>query len=239
MTISPSILATWTLLVLALNLALDVLLGDLRPPVDVPRVHDHADTPSGDGEHRPEEPVIVAERPDRHQERVDQHIDQNMTAEVAPLLQLRDRPVVSRLLTCVGNHGEPSPSERESRRRPGHGRGQRLAQADLRPAGSPLAHPRSDSRVCHATVTVRCSCTWQYRGVGDNPVRAAGHGRPAGPSLLRRSGAARRALVTLEMTTGATGLAGGVLLAVAPDGSLLRADPDALAGSPFRDWRVP
>jgi len=70
-------------------------------------------------------------------------------------------------------------------------------------------------------------------------VRAAGHGRPAGPSLLRRSGAARRALVTLEMTTGATGLAGGVLLAVAPDGSLLRADPDALAGSPFRDWRVP
>ncbi len=30
-----------------------------------------------------------------------------------------------------------------------------------------------------------------------------------------------------------------MLLAVAPDGSLLRADPATLAGSPFSDWRVP
>jgi hypothetical protein len=30
-----------------------------------------------------------------------------------------------------------------------------------------------------------------------------------------------------------------VLLAAAPDGSLLRADPATLADSPFSDWRVP
>jgi hypothetical protein len=39
--------------------------------------------------------------------------------------------------------------------------------------------------------------------------------------------------------TGAAALAGGVLLAAAPDGSLLRADPATLAGTPFTDWRVP
>jgi hypothetical protein len=32
---------------------------------------------------------------------------------------------------------------------------------------------------------------------------------------------------------------GGVLLVAAPDGSLLRADPATLAGSPFSDWRLP
>ena len=55
----------------------------------------------------------------------------------------------------------------------------------------------------------------------------------------RRAGATRRALVALELVTGATALAGGVLLAAAPDGSLLRADPATLAGTPFADWRVP
>jgi hypothetical protein len=49
----------------------------------------------------------------------------------------------------------------------------------------------------------------------------------------------QRALVALELVTGAAGLAGGGLLAAAPDGSLLRADPAALAGTPFSDWRVP
>ena len=34
-------------------------------------------------------------------------------------------------------------------------------------------------------------------------------------------------------------MVGGVLLAAVPDGSLLRADPGALAGTPFGDWRVP
>ncbi|HEY2128005.1 MAG TPA: hypothetical protein VGH77_12550 [Streptosporangiaceae bacterium] len=69
-----------------------------------------------------------------------------------------------------------------------------------------------------------------------NAVRASSHGRS---SALRRSSVAVRALVTLELVTGAAGLAGGVLLAVAPDGSLLRADPAVLAGSPFSDWRLP
>jgi hypothetical protein len=50
---------------------------------------------------------------------------------------------------------------------------------------------------------------------------------------------ARRTLVALELMTGVTGLVGGALLAAAPDGSLLRADPATLAGSPFSDWRVP
>jgi hypothetical protein len=50
---------------------------------------------------------------------------------------------------------------------------------------------------------------------------------------------ARRALVSLELVTGAAGLAGGVLLAAAPDGSLLGADPAVLAGTPFSDWRIP
>jgi hypothetical protein len=49
----------------------------------------------------------------------------------------------------------------------------------------------------------------------------------------------RRILVTLELVTGVTGLAGGVLLAAAPDGSLLRTDPATLAGSPFTDWSAP
>jgi hypothetical protein len=48
-----------------------------------------------------------------------------------------------------------------------------------------------------------------------------------------------QALVTLELVTGAAGLAGGVLLAAAPDGSMLRADPAVLANTPFTDWRVP
>lgn len=53
------------------------------------------------------------------------------------------------------------------------------------------------------------------------------------------AGPARRALIALELGTGIAGLAGGVLLATVPDGSALRADPAALAGSPFSDWRIP
>jgi hypothetical protein len=49
----------------------------------------------------------------------------------------------------------------------------------------------------------------------------------------------RRTLVILELATGVAALAGGMLLAAAADGSLLRADLDALAGTPFTDWRVP
>jgi hypothetical protein len=68
---------------------------------------------------------------------------------------------------------------------------------------------------------------------------ASGRGPAARLPALRRSGGTRRALVAQELVTGATGLAGGVLLAAAPDGSLLRADPATLAGTPFTDWRVP
>lgn len=45
--------------------------------------------------------------------------------------------------------------------------------------------------------------------------------------------------MTLELTTGAASLIGGMLLAIAPDGSLLHADSAALAESPFVDWRLP
>jgi hypothetical protein len=69
-------------------------------------------------------------------------------------------------------------------------------------------------------------------------ARARGRGRPYWLPAPRRSDTARRALVALELVTGVTGLAGGVLLAAAPDGSLLRADPATLAGTPFADWRV-
>ena len=66
-------------------------------------------------------------------------------------------------------------------------------------------------------------------------------GHPAAPRALaqRRSRAVRRALAALEFVTGAAGVVGGVLLVAAPDGSLLRADPSVLAGTPFGDWRVP
>ena len=56
---------------------------------------------------------------------------------------------------------------------------------------------------------------------------------------MRHSGAGQHALVALEYFTGITALAGGLLLAARPDGSLLRAKLSALAGSPFADWRAP
>jgi hypothetical protein len=76
-------------------------------------------------------------------------------------------------------------------------------------------------------------------GYVSDVVQVGGHGRPVRPSASRRCGLARRALITLELVTGVAGLAGGLLLAAAPDGSLLRADPAVLAGSPFSDWRIP
>jgi hypothetical protein len=57
----------------------------------------------------------------------------------------------------------------------------------------------------------------------------------------RRSalGPRERALVGVELATGAMALLGGTLLAVRPDGSLLQADLSALASSPFPDYRLP
>ncbi|MTD14482.1 hypothetical protein GIS00_11045 [Nakamurella sp. YIM 132087] len=48
-----------------------------------------------------------------------------------------------------------------------------------------------------------------------------------------------QALAGLQALTGVSAVAGGVLLAVRPDGSLLRIDPELLRGSRFRDWRWP
>lgn len=56
------------------------------------------------------------------------------------------------------------------------------------------------------------------------------------PPIARRPA---RVVAGLELFTGTAALAGGVLLAAAPDGSLLQADPAALAGSPFADYRWP
>ena len=56
----------------------------------------------------------------------------------------------------------------------------------------------------------------------------------------RRTSAFRvRLLIGLELVTGVAAVIGGVLLTIAPDGSLMAADPVALAGSPFADYRVP
>jgi hypothetical protein len=54
-------------------------------------------------------------------------------------------------------------------------------------------------------------------------------------ALTRRE----RALVGVEVATGAMALVGGGLLVARPDGSLLQAKLSALAGSPFADYRVP
>jgi hypothetical protein len=48
-----------------------------------------------------------------------------------------------------------------------------------------------------------------------------------------------RALVGVELATGAMALVGGALLVARPDGSLLQAKLSALAASPFADYRVP
>jgi hypothetical protein len=67
------------------------------------------------------------------------------------------------------------------------------------------------------------------------PGRAQAGMRPS----ARSAGNVRRTLIVAELVTGAAGVAGGVLLVAVPGGSLLRADPAVLAGTPFPDWRVP
>jgi hypothetical protein len=60
--------------------------------------------------------------------------------------------------------------------------------------------------------------------------------QPVREAAPRNSGTPQRALVALELLTGVAALIGGALLAAVPDGSLLHADPDELARSPFSDW---
>ena len=57
------------------------------------------------------------------------------------------------------------------------------------------------------------------------------------PPLIRSG--AERTLIALEAVTGATALAGGALLMLAPDGSLLMADSAALEGTAFDNWLLP
>lgn len=78
------------------------------------------------------------------------------------------------------------------------------------------------------------------------PGRGAGQRSSRADRRLARRGPAGGGLPwawrfagLLKLVTGAAGLAGEALLAAAPDGSLLRADPAVLADSPFRDWRAP
>ncbi len=47
------------------------------------------------------------------------------------------------------------------------------------------------------------------------------------------------ATLVLEFFTAVSALAGGILFAVRPDGSLLGADAALLTGTPFDDWLVP
>ena len=46
-------------------------------------------------------------------------------------------------------------------------------------------------------------------------------------------------LLTLEAVTAAAAITGGLLLCLSPDGHLLRADPQALHGTPFASWLAP
>jgi hypothetical protein len=43
--------------------------------------------------HRPEEPVRARHEPDQHDERVDQEVDEQMSGEVAALLETSDGPL--------------------------------------------------------------------------------------------------------------------------------------------------
>jgi hypothetical protein len=70
-------------------------------------------------------------------------------------------------------------------------------------------------------------------------ARAGGRDQALRLADVRGPGVGRRALVALELVTRGCGPGWGVLLAASPDGSLLRADPAVLAGTPFSDWRVP
>ena len=78
--------------------------------------------------------------------------------------------------------------------------------------------------------------TWSV-AAGGGSVKATSSPGVAGYRLQRSR--KQRVLVCLEMATGVAALIGGVLLADAPDGSLLSADVAALEGSPFADWRLP
>lgn len=59
------------------------------------------------------------------------------------------------------------------------------------------------------------------------------------PALRQRRAWSERALIGVELFTGVTGAAGGLLLVARPDGSFLMAELSALSGTPFTEWRLP
>lgn len=63
--------------------------------------------------------------------------------------------------------------------------------------------------------------------------------RIGNPPLGPRPARSGRRLALLELATGGAAIAGGMLLTIKPDGTLLSADPSVLTGSPFTDWRLP
>ena len=63
--------------------------------------------------------------------------------------------------------------------------------------------------------------------------------RTGNPRTVSPRTPAERTLLGLEFGTAAAALAGGILLAVRPDGAFLHADPHVLRRTPFKDWRLP
>lgn len=84
--------------------------------------------------------------------------------------------------------------------------------------GSPMPHPVEPGR---STVVVTAV------------------GEAKGQANVRVRSGRERALIGIELFTGLSALAGGGLLTIRPDGSLLQAEVSALDGSPFADWRIP
>lgn len=70
-------------------------------------------------------------------------------------------------------------------------------------------------------------------------MTSTGSHRTLAPSRPPVRSGTEKTLITVEAVTSISALAGGVLLMLAPDGSLLAADPAALEGSPFGDWLLP
>src|SRR5262245_18247928 len=72
-------------------LSADLLLGKALAPVHVPGIEYQANSPAEDWKDRPEEAVQIGHRPDDYDESVDQAVDNQVHAEVAPFLEPLDR----------------------------------------------------------------------------------------------------------------------------------------------------
>ncbi|MBD7994010.1 hypothetical protein H9639_01695 [Arthrobacter sp. Sa2CUA1] len=72
-------------------------------------------------------------------------------------------------------------------------------------------------------------------GTGKLDITASG----SLPRLHRPDSRTEKALIGLELGTGAAALGAGTLLALRPDGAFLHADRTVLRRTPFPDWRLP